>query len=127
MNKSMNKVTAKVSSFLSNAKTKAGYASLVLANSFNTVCAKAGGLVDTTGDGGAGGSIVEEAIKAVMKVFPWVGAFFIASGVFKLIMAYRGENPEAQTAAAKDIAIGAALCVFGIFIWPPIGAKIFGS
>ena len=85
----------------------------------------AGGLDTGINENLSAGEIVETIIDSILlKLFPLVGVFFILSGVFKLIMAYRSENPEGQSAAAKDIAIGAALCVIAL-LWLPIGNLIF--
>lgn len=70
--------------------------------------------------GGDPQSVVMAAVDAVVKIFPYIGIFFVASGAFKLIMAYRNDQPEAQAGAAKDIVIGAVCIVFATFIWAPI-------
>lgn len=78
----------------------------------------------------AGGSdqpenVVQAVIEVVVNIFPLIGAFFVVAGVFKLIMAYRNDQPEAQTAAAKDIVIGAIFIVFRVFAWEPVSNVIF--
>ena len=60
------------------------------------------------------GGIVAASIDMIMSVFPWIGAFFVVAGVFKLIMAYRSDNPEGQSGAAKDIVIGALFIGFKV-------------
>lgn len=85
----------------------------------------AGGLDTGINENLSAGEIVKTIIDNILlKLFPLVGVFFILSGIFKLILAYRSDNPEGQTAAAKDIAIGAALCVIAL-LWLPIGNLIF--
>lgn len=116
----MKKIMNKLGTALNSAKVKAGYYSMVAASTLTTVYAKA----RDTGEA-QGTNIVQVAIERVVSVFPWVGAFFVASGVFKLIMAYRGENPEAQTGAAKDIVIGAVLIIFRAFVWDFIAETIW--
>lgn len=69
-------------------------------------------------------SLVLACIDVVVKMFPYIGAFFIVAGVFKLILAYRNDQPEAQAGAAKDIVIGAVFIVFKTFIWASISGKI---
>lgn len=71
-------------------------------------------------------NIVKTAIDQIIKLFPLVGAFFVVAGFFKLIMAYRSDNPEGQTGAAKDIVIGAVFIAFTIF-WTPLSNIIFGN
>ena len=71
------------------------------------------------------GSIVKGICDVIVKIFPYVGAFFIISGVFKMIMAYRQDNPEAIAGAAKDIVIGAVFVVFKVFVWDAISSLIF--
>ena len=75
--------------------------------------------------GGSPATIVKAACDMVVKIFPFVGAFFVISGVFKLIMAYRNDQPEAQAGAAKDIVIGAVFIVFNGFVWPSFSGIIF--
>lgn len=71
------------------------------------------------------GTVVKAAISVVVKIFPFVGAFFVVAGIFKLILAYRNDQPEAQAGAAKDIVIGAVFIVFSTFVWPTMEAVIF--
>lgn len=70
-------------------------------------------------------TVVKAVIDVVVKIFPYVGAFFVVSGVFKLILAYRNDQPEAQAGAAKDVVIGAVFIVFAVFVWEPISAVVF--
>lgn len=69
-------------------------------------------------------NIVTKILDVVVKIFPFVGAFFIIAGVFKLIMAYRNDQPEAQAGAARDIVIGAVFVVFRVFVWNFISASV---
>lgn len=78
----------------------------------------------TSGSGEAD-NVVKTAVDMVVNIFPLVGAFFVVAGVFKLVMAYRNNQPEDQTTAAKDIVIGAVLIVFRAFAWTPISNVIF--
>ena len=71
-------------------------------------------------------TLILTIIGTIIKIFPFVGAFFVVSGVFKLVMAYRNDQPEAQSAAAKDIVIGAVFIVFALFIWQPINTAMTG-
>lgn len=71
------------------------------------------------------GNVVQAAVNVVVKIFPFIGAFFVIAGVFKLVMAYRNNQPEDQTTAAKDIVIGAVLIVFKAFVWDNISGTIF--
>lgn len=74
--------------------------------------------------GGSGGGDPSAAVKAiidvVVKIFPYIGSFFIVVGIVKLIQAFRTDQPDAQAGAAKDIVIGAVFLVFATFIWEPI-------
>ena len=114
MKKLFNSIKTNVVSFVNRAKIVASTAllSTAMVNS-SIVCAD-----DTPG------SVVKAAIDAVVKMFPYVGAFFVVAGVFKLIMAYRNDQPEAQAGAAKDIVIGAVFIVFAAFIWKPISETL---
>ena len=75
--------------------------------------------------GGDPSTIVKAACDVVVKMFPYIGSFFILAGVFKLILAYRNDQPEAQASAAKDIVIGAVFVVFATFVWPSFSGIIF--
>lgn len=83
----------------------------------------AAGLAEKNSSSDAG-SIVATIAGVIVNIFPLVGVFFVISGVFKLVMAYRNDQPEAQTAAAKDIVIGAVFIVFRAFIWNSIATAI---
>lgn len=41
-----------------------------------------------------------------------IGVFFILAGAVKLFLAYRNNNPDSQTEAAKDIVIGVGFVAF---------------
>ena len=69
-------------------------------------------------------NIVTTTIGTIVKIFPYVGGFFVVAGVFKLVMAYRNNNHEDQSSAAKDIVIGAVFIAFKLFIWNSIKAVI---
>ena len=45
-------------------------------------------------------TIIGAIADVVVKIFPFVGIFFVLAGIFKLIMAYRNDQPEAQAGAA---------------------------
>lgn len=62
-------------------------------------------------------NLVFMIVDKVVSIFPLVGIFFIAAGFFKLIMAYREDNPQGQSSAAKDIVIGAVFIVFRVGFW----------
>lgn len=74
--------------------------------------------------GGDAASRVTQIAEVVVDIFPLIGIFFVLSGVFKLIMAYRNDQPEAQSAAAKDIVIGVVFIVFKVFAWPAVKGAI---
>lgn len=70
------------------------------------------------------GALVGDIIDVVVDIFPFIGAFFIVSGAFKLFLAYRNDQPESQTAAAKDLVIGAVFVVFRVFVWDAIKGSV---
>lgn len=109
----------KVKKFLSNARFKA--------ECLATSCALslASGGTPVKADGPA--EVVKSAINVVVDMFPFVGAFFIVAGVFKLILAYRNDQPEAQAGAAKDIVIGAVFVVFKTFVWSKMEGVVFAG
>lgn len=74
-------------------------------------------LADEGGGGKDAGGIVAGIAEIVVDIFPLIGIFFVIAGAFKLIMAYRNNQPEDQTSAAKDIVIGAVFIVFRLFVW----------
>lgn len=59
----------------------------------------------------------------VQPIIIGIGAFLAASGIIKMVLAYRNDQPEAQSAAAKDIVIGLAF-VFCGFIFTAISGAI---
>lgn len=115
---------------LKNLGVKAQYlaTSLALAMATTKVPVFASGNTTNIGKGMGDdpGELVKGAIEVVVKMFPYVGAFFIVSGLFKLFLAYRNDQPEAQAGAAKDIVIGAVFVVFAVFAWDPLSKLIFG-
>lgn len=56
-------------------------------------------------------------VDKVVGIFPFIGIFFVVAGGFKLIMAYRNDQPEAQAGAAKDIVIGVVFIAFKVLFW----------
>ena len=70
------------------------------------------------------GGAVTAVANVIVDIFPYIGTFFILSGVFKLIQAYRTDQPENQASAAKDIVIGAVFLAFKIFVWNKISGSI---
>lgn len=113
---------------LKNAGVKAQYLATSLALAMTTAQTPVFASGESTIGSGMGNDpskLVEEAIGVVVKMFPFVGGFFIVAGLFKLIMAYRNDQPEAQAGAAKDIVIGAVFVVFATFAWDPIKKLLF--
>ena len=113
----MKNVKEKVGGFLNSTKTKIGLASTAVAMAM----ANPYGLL-ASNDKASG--IVKGIAGTVIMIFPLVGIFFVIAGVFKLVLAYRNDQPESQTAAAKDIVIGAVLIGFSI-IWDVVSGLIF--
>lgn len=111
----MNRIRANAVSVIDKTKAVATAFLLTLATvGNNLVCAA-----------GDPASVVKAAIGVVVDIFPYIGAFFVVAGVFKLILAYRNDQPEAQAGAAKDIVIGAVFIVFKVFVWSAIEPTIF--
>lgn len=110
-----NQITEKMKFQLGNMKTKALALASVVALTMPQIAQAAG----------TPGEIVKGACEVVVDIFPFIGAFFVIAGVFKLILAYRNDQPESQTAAAKDIVIGAVFIAFKIFVWTSISGLIF--
>lgn len=115
--KAVNTLSNKADSIKMKASVLAMAVLTPLLNSVNAYAAGSG-----TKDAG---SIVEGIIDVVVTIFPLIGGFFVVAGVFKLIMAYRNNQPEDQSSAAKDIVIGAVFIVFWAFVWTPIKTLIF--
>ena len=61
-------------------------------------------------------NLIFTIVDRVVSIFPFIGIFFIVAG-FKLIMAYRNDQPEAQASAAKDIVIGVVFVAFKVLFW----------
>ena len=73
----------------------------------------------------SGGSLMKSILDKVVHIFLFMGAFFVVSGVYKLVMAYKDNQPEQQNAAVRDIVIGVVLIVFDTVLWTPISNLIF--
>lgn len=112
----------KVKNVLGRAAQKVNSAKYELAGIMVSAMAGVPMNVHAAGLDGSGdvGSVVGSVADVVVNIFPFVGVFFVIAGVFKLIMAYRNDQPEAQASAAKDIVIGAVFLAFRIFAWTPI-------
>ena len=73
----------------------------------------------------SGGGLVKTILNIVINIFVLMGAFFLVSGIYKLVMAYKDNQPEQQNAAVRDIVMGVILIVFRVFLWNPIANAIF--
>ena len=62
-------------------------------------------------------NLIFDIVDKVVGIFPFIGVFFVVAGGFKLIMAYRNDQPEAQAGAAKDIVIGVVFIAFKVLFW----------
>lgn len=122
MGKSIESFVAKAKGFCQRVCLAVSSCALIFANS----------QIAAYADGGRQGSddikqIVNACIEIVVDIFPFVGAFFVIAGVFKLILAYRNDQPEAQAGAAKDIVIGAVFIAFKLFVWGSLSDFIVGK
>ena len=62
-------------------------------------------------------NLIFDIVDKVVGFFPFIGVFFVVAGGFKLIMAYRNDQPEAQAGAAKDLVIGVVFIAFKVLFW----------
>lgn len=62
-------------------------------------------------------NLIFTIVDKVVSIFPFIGVFFVVAGGFKLVMAYRNDQPEAQASAAKDIVIGVVFVAFKLMFW----------
>lgn len=62
-------------------------------------------------------NLIFDIVDKVVDIFPFIGVFFVVAGGFKLVMAYRNDQPEAQASAAKDIVIGVVFVAFKLMFW----------
>ncbi len=62
-------------------------------------------------------NIVKNIIDAIMTMFPVIGVVLMLVGGFKLFMAFRNNQPDSYSDAAKDIVIGGILIGFKALIW----------
>lgn len=116
LKETVNKILNKGLTLKNEAKLMA--CGLALQVATNPVVAYADDTVATTDAGKNGKNIVMDSIDILMNFIPWVGAFFIVFGGIKLLMAYRNDqDPNAISAAAKDLVIGAAFIVFSTAVW----------
>lgn len=68
---------------------------------------------------------VETVMDYVVLIFPLIGVPLVLVGAFKAFMAYRSNQPEEYSAAAKDVAIGSVMIAFQVFIWRGLKSVIF--
>ena len=74
-----------------------------------------------------GANLVVKILDIVVNIFILMGAFFVVSGIYKLVMAYKDNQPEQQNTAIRDIVIGVVMVVFRLFLWNPIAKVIFSG
>lgn len=77
--------------------------------------------VVSAGDGGAKGTMVK-LITTILPYLAVIGLPIALMGAFKLIMAFRNDQGDAVPAAARDLAIGIVITLFGT-----IGGAVLGS
>ena len=65
-------------------------------------------------------AVVVNIMNTLIGLFPAIGIVIAAIGAFKLFMAFRNDQPDAYSGAAKDIVIGVVLVIFKGFIWGPL-------
>lgn len=68
---------------------------------------------------------VEVVLDYVTLVFPLIGIPLVLVGAFKLFMAYRNNQPEEYSSAAKDLAIGAIMIAFRVVVWTGLKKALF--
>ena len=78
-------------------------------------------------DDAKGADVIKDILNIVVNIFVFMGAFFVVSGIYKLVMAYKDNQPEQQNAAVRDIVIGVVLIVFRAVLWKPISGAIFDN
>ena len=71
-------------------------------------------------------SIVVSILDTIVGAFPAIGIVLALVGAFKLFMAFRNDQPDAYSGAAKDIVIGVILVVFKAFVWDGIKTALIG-
>ena len=119
--------SAKTKYALQRAKIMATTA--ILALPMNVYASGAGAGGSTTSSGSGSGDPMPLMIKIldqVIKLFPAIGIVIALVGAFKLFMAFRNDQPDAYSGAAKDIVIGVVLFCFDVFIWPTIKTTFGG-
>lgn len=77
--------------------------------------------VVSAGDGGAKNTMVN-LIKTILPYLAVIGLPIALMGAFKLIMAFRNDQGDAVPAAARDLAIGIVITLFGT-----IGGAVLSS
>ena len=62
-------------------------------------------------------TMVLNILDVIVSTFPAIGIVIALVGGFKLFMAFRNDQPDAYSGAAKDIVVGVILIVFDTLIW----------
>lgn len=65
-------------------------------------------------------SKVISLMGVIIDLFPAIGIVIAGVGAFKLFMAFRNDQPDAYSGAAKDIVIGIVLILFKTLVWPTL-------
>lgn len=65
-------------------------------------------------------SVMSGVVDIIVDIFPLFGTVFILLGVFTLFMAIKTDQPKKKNTGIKDIAIGAIMIVFKVFVWERI-------
>ena len=90
----------------------------------------------TTTDNWSNGNSINENADAVVIIKKVIGIFlslvavaggvFAVVGLYKFIMSFKNDQPEAQASAVKEIIVGVALIAFRL-LWNVLGNVIFGK
>lgn len=123
------KIKEKIVTDLQKIKTEIKAVSLTLVSAYYAMPMKV--YANNAGaTGGAGGTTPKSVIISIMDtlidVFPAIGVVLVAIGAYKLFMAFRNDQPDAYSGAAKDIVIGVVLLIFKVFIWDKLKTTING-
>lgn len=112
----MKEKTSKLMQKMHLAKAKLGILAATAMTATPTMV-HAGSSVTSGASKGEATNLIFDIVDNVVGIFPFIGIFFVVAGGFKLIMAYRNDQPEAQAGAAKDIVIGVVFIAFRVLFW----------
>ena len=69
--------------------------------------------------------ILQTIAGVIVNAIALMGGIFVLIGAYKIIMAFKDNQPEQQATGIREVVIGAILISFRLFVWNSIKGVIF--